>query len=334
MADRTLLWSNYKKEVAKSLGDFGEDTPSVLVYGLTAEIGEFFDVLRQEAIKKKKLVDQKRSELGDILWYIAALELTFELYPSKYTTFLGYNTQIITNGDIEDISFMNIHCDVMGIMSELSESIMVHDDDLLTYTLAKVFGFVFDMCAFANIPAHDCIAASIAKIAKRHPEGFNPEAPKQYDAEYQLTKQAIKDMGSFEIEFELIVDKKAKPMQFRGIKIKKGRSVTKFEGSDIITTFFNASNHIATKYEGQSYKFNYSPDFRAVLDQVKEKIFSGYIKGEKLISALDVLKGMQNKGKDRTVFLDRSYRPILMNKDMKTLDDLLEHVNMVKNKGL
>jgi len=43
---------------------------------------------------------------------------------------------------------------------------------------------------------------------------------------------------------------------------------------------------------------------------------------------------MQNKSKDRTVFLDRSYRPILMNKDMKTLDDLLEHVNMVKNKGL
>jgi NTP pyrophosphatase (non-canonical NTP hydrolase) len=332
MADRTLLWSNYKKEVAKSLGDFGDDAPSVLVYGLTAEIGEFFDVLRQETIKKKKLLDQKRSELGDILWYIAALELTFELYPSKYTTYLGYNTQVITNGDIEDISFMNIHCDIMGVMSELSESIMVHDDDLLAYTLAKVFGFVFDMCAFANIPAHDCIAASITKITKRHPEGFNPEAPKQYDAEYKLTKQTIKDMGSFEIEFELLVDKKAKKLQ--GIKIKKGRSIVKFETTDLITGFFNASNYIAEKYANQSYKFNYSPDFRAVLDQVKDKIFSGYIKGEKLISALDVLKGMQNKSKDRTVFLDRSYRPILMNNEMKTLDDLLEHVNIIKNKGL
>jgi len=319
-----LIWKNYKAEVVKTLVNHGDDTPEILLYNLTGKVGAFFNNLQIKLAGENAKQEEMEKLLGDILWNVAALELTYELHPCKGSDYIGHPIQIVAEEGVE-LDFLGLHCSAMDILAEMSGAIYSNDVDLIQYSLAQMFSLTFDICAISNTVMVDCLGINVdAKTSKKTAK------IDQHKEEYKLTKENIKKAGSFEVMFDIIVDTKTRVYQ--GLKVKKGRNVKTFCSSDLVVDFFNASNAIAEDYKNIAYRFNYSPTFRSVLSQIKDKVFSGYINGYNLISAMEVQKNLQSKNKDKTVFIDRTFRPILMHADMKTLDDLLMYVNTIKNK--
>lgn len=329
MTNSVNYWIQYKTHVERSLGDFGDQTPVILTFGLASEVCEVFDVTQKELIKGKRMTEERISELGDILWYIAAIELFYSLPYPRYANYLGIPFEI-TNA--HEINLVNTQSQALAYASEISASMAVGDADEIQYNLNKMLAVVFDICMVYGINIIDCLQSSVNKIAIRHGDGFDANAKKDYKKEFQSTKVSIKDQNAEEILLQVKFDNRNKKNPYKSIVVKAFGEDYTFEDGDIIVDFFRASNFIGDTFKDKDYLINYSPNFREFLDANVDTMYTGYIVNEELISASDMRKRMKQEGEGNVVFAGKSARPILMTPDFKELGDLLDYI-MANRKG-
>jgi len=328
-------WKEFKKAVEGSLGDFGELTPAVLTYGLSSEIGELFDLLRKDIINKSeatKDVHKKASEIGDILWYIAALETFYELPSTRNSGFFDFT---LSSGDLE-VNLIEVHADILRYSSEISGGIIVNDIDEIHYNLNKVISCLFDLCVSYDLSIKDCLAHATSKIDIRHPKGFDKDAKKNYESEYEASKAQIEKMGSKEVLLEIETDAKSENLyKYNSLTVTpsfdEGNKIVYSHFKDIILDFFTASNFLAENYKNVDYRINYGPNFRKLLSEHRGSLTTGFIEGDKLITALEARDKLNSKSS--IVFSKDRSRPILMNTTMKELDDLLDYIEIARSKN-
>lgn len=328
--ENLAYWTEYKTYVNNTLKDFEENTPAILTFGLASEVCEVFDVTQKEIIHGKPFAKERLSELGDVLWYLAAIELWYELPYPRYATYLHIPFEL--NAD-NDINLVTTQSEALLYASNISMAMTVGDVDDIQYNLNKLLAIVFDVCMVYGITVLDCMNASVNKMQKRHPKGYNKDAEKDHKAEMRATKKFIKGQGAEEILFALKMDGRAKKKPYKHIKIKGFGEEHVFDSGDVIVDFFSASNFIAETYSDKEYRINYSANFREMLNKTVDQLFTGYIlKDQSLVSAKEMREKMHSKTEGNVVFLGKEGRPILMTPKMKSLDDLLAYVGAVKAK--
>lgn len=321
MTSPTNFWGHYKTHVARTLGNFGDQTPVVLTFGLSSEIGELFGVTQLEIIHGKQMTKERISEIGDVLWYISAIELFYGLPNVRYSNYFGIPFEI---NNAHGINLVATHAEMLHFSSEVSRAMISGNVDDIHYYLNKILAMLFDVCAVYGINAVSCLQASINKLAARHPSGYNKDAKKRFQEEYKADKITIRSKNEKEILLNIKLNKKAK-VQYRGIQVKVDGTVTFFNTGDIVVDFFDASNYIAKTYQDIPHRINYSPLFREALNETTRTIFTGYIVGEKLVTAKE-MRARLARNDGNTVFLDKGQgRPILMTPSLKTLNNLLDY---------
>lgn len=325
MSRNADYWEQFLRHVDKTLEDFGEKTPVVLTFGLASEITEVFDITQKEIIKGKSMSKERIYELGDVLWYIAAIEIYYNLPRPRYTNYLGIPFEI---NNAHEINLVRTHSEAMYLASEISRTIVTGEADDIQYNLNKMFAIIIDICTVYGISVVDCLEACVSKLKKRYPKGFDKNAEKNYENEYAADRQSIVEEGEEEVLLSLIIDKRLKN-PYKEIEVSGYNEKHKFNTGDIIVDFFNASNFVANTYADKSYRINYSPKFRQLLNKTVDTLFTGYIIGEELVPAAEVRKRMNSKG--TTVNLGRKGRPVLMTPNFKTPNDLYDYINEQKN---
>ena len=316
----TNYWAQYKTHVQQTLGNFGSNTPTVLTFGLSAEIGELFDQSKNEIIFAKRFTDKLMAEVGDVFWYIASLEMVYQLPSPRFASFFGLAFEIHNR---EQINLLTTHSNCLTYCSEISKAITSGDVDELHYYLNKLLVQIFDFCTIYEINTVNCLQASINKLQVRHPEGFKPDNKKKFRDEYRAARKSILAKDEKEVLIKIKINKKAK-QPYRAIQVTSEGGIESFNSGDIIVDFFQASQWVATRYKNIPYRINYSPLFREALQNANGAVFSGYIVEDRLISANEVRKTLGTTG--NTVFAGNAYGlPILMNTSLKKLDDLLDY---------
>jgi hypothetical protein len=319
-------WTNYKKRVAKSMGDFGIATGAILAMGLGEEIGELFALTKRELIGKVPKDLERKMELGDILWYIAAIEIYYKLPSSLSTNLIGQPIEMNTDHDVD---LLETYTDLMHYAADIGVNIGKGDTLNLQYNLNHFFSGIYDFCIFYNINTKEGIKANLEKIDIRHKESFKKDPIKDHEKEAKATAKAIKNLNQKEIMFDIKLDNRSNN-PYKGVKLKGYNSVTEFESGDLITDFFRAVCHM-DKIKDEDYSINYSGRFRNYLTENESlNIESGFIVGEELLSAMVVV---QSQTLDNgTVSLGDEARPTLMKKGWENLNQLLDHVAKFENK--
>jgi hypothetical protein len=319
-------WNSYKEKVKSTLVNAGSKTPVILTYGLSSEICEAFEVSAKEIIEGKELKEMRISELGDVLWYLVALEAFYDLPHPRYANYLGMPFELNAG---EEVNLVEIHGEALSFASLISLAMADGEVDDIQYNINKILAVVFDVCMIYGINIVECFQANVVKMGIRHPDGYDKDAVKEHELEYKATKADIKSKGSNEILVDLKLDKRmSEPYKY--ITVKAFGESYKFDSGDIIIDFFKASNFISGKFKSDDYLINYSPNFRELLTQTVGLMFMGFMYEGDLISASDMRKRMKNKSEGNMVRLGKEGRPILMTANMQKLDDLLDYVN--KNK--
>jgi len=324
-------WEEYVSNVDKTLGDFDDLTPTVLTYGISAELTEVFDISQKEITKGKPLGSMRKeriAELGDLLWYIAAFECWYNLPHPRYASFLGASFEI--NAD-HGVNLISTHGEALLWASNISMAVADGDIDEIQYNLNKLMLTVFDVCMVYGISMRDCVNASVTKMGIRHKDGYNPEAKKDYEAEYKASKEKIKVKGVEEVVYKLNIDKRRKK-PYKSITMTGFGETKVFDTGDVVVDFFSASDYLANTHGDEEYLVNYSANFREMLNKVIDTVCMGYIVGEELVTAKDMRDQMQSKSDGNTVYLGKEGRPILMYRKMQTLEHLLDYVVNVKRR--
>ena len=319
-------WTEYKKHVERTFKDFGEDTPVILTYGLASEICEVFDVSQREIIDKKRYTRERLSEMGDVLWFIAAIEIYYDLPYPRYASYFGVPFQLHTN---HGINLVKVQSEALSYASDVSAAMVEGDADTIQYSLNKIVSIIFDMCMLYGVNNIDCLNANVAKLKERHPDGFEAGAIKEYENEYNAISNSIQEKGGEEILLNLVMDKEADNPYIQ-INVEGFGEKTEFTSGDIITDFFTASNFIANTYGDKEYLINYDSEFREMLDKTTDFLYTGYIYKGGLVTGEEMRDKMKNKTEGNMVFLGKEGRPILMTPGITTLDELLAHVNKAR----
>lgn len=322
-------WENYLSSINLSSYTDRKDTAFYNVNFNISKLLNYYGLSEKEKEKSNlKLI------LKDVMFHLGANELLWKFRPCKTSDFLDEEIIKLDYFNDLEIEILLLSADLFEILKDWAEAIADNNFSMVHYCISRIFEILFDISAIENIDLRSCLTTKEAKETKRKTKNFEENKIDSFEEDFQKTKLTIKNSGAQEIIFDLITTKTEdeNKISYRGLKIKKGRNIFKYETGDIITDFFSASNFIAEELKDKDYRFNYTADLRAVLFGIKDAIFSGYIKDGNLISLEDLRKNASDN-KEKTFFIDRSYRPILMTKKIKTFDDLIEHVVNVKNKN-
>ena len=316
-------WSYYKDQVSNTLVNAGSNTPVILTFGLASEISEVFEVTQKEIIHGKKLTKERISELGDVLWYIAAIESFYELPHPRYANYLGIPFEL---NSTHGINLLETQSEALAFASEISLAMANGEVDEVQYNLNKILAIVFDVCMVYGLNIIDCFESNIEKMNLRHPNGYDKNASKEYRKEFKATQKRIKERGAAEILVDLKLDNRNNDPYKHITVTAKGETFT-FNAGDIIVDFFEASNFIANEFQDIEYLINYSPKFRQLLDETVEDLFMGFMYHGELVSALEMRQRMQSKTEGNMVRLGKEGRPVLMTPKMEKLNDLLDYIN-------
>jgi len=316
------FWSEYKDKVNKTFTKHGDFTVPVLLFGLNSEVGELFDCTLKEITTKEDMSNNRISELGDVFWYIAAMELHFNVPNSLYTMWI--DTPIDINPD-HNLDLLEIHTDIVCYLGDLGESICMQDKDEIQFILNKVVCGVFDVCMYYGISPTHAIASSVAKMKKRHPEGFNPEAKKDYEAEFKETSKILKEIKSDQVVIDIKTDNR-RNNPYKSILLNNLGKTSKFDSGDIVTDFFQASNYLyqQNNKKTKNYSINYSPNFRKYIDNSADHLYPGFIINGYCISLTKLMKNISTEGSIPEI--SNEYRPILMYDGLVTMEQLLDHI--------
>jgi hypothetical protein len=326
------IWKNYLESI--DLSGNSRD-----LYEAMYDIGSLFFELFKEYNKESKNKNLIKNNLGLIMYNIAVTEIIEELPYSKSACFLSEDfLQIDIVGDIDmKLEVLLISLDVSKILTDWAEALSKMNFSLLQYSVNRIFEILYDIAVIENINLKDCLKIENT-LTEKTDENKNVKNIKNkifelepFEKLFKQTKEDIKSENKQEILFDILMDSietknNTIKTNYKGLKVRKGRNIFKYETGDLVVDFFNASNFIAKEFAEVDYRFNYTAKLRMIFNLIQKEIFFGYIKDGKLIP----INNLDKLGKDikgtSTKLLDRSYRPILMTKKIKSLDDLLDHV--------
>lgn len=288
-----------------------ELTPSVLVFGLTTEIGGLFEVINKEMITKTPHPDEKLDSLSELFWTVAALEVCFNIPPSLYSDYV--NSPLTINPD-HGFELLGLHADLMKYTKSLSESVFDNDIDETQFSINKLLVSIYNVLIYFNISPTSVLQECVKKLT----EGDSKDYQKDFE----------EDTNRFDTKKEMIVldikvdRRRKKPL--KGVYMKAYGEVFEYNSGDIIADFFSATNTLYTKFKGKQHAINYSPRFREYLDTDNPQVESGFIIGEEVVSIRDLLQ--KEEVVDGVITIDNKAIPVLIKPGIETLNNLLDYV--------
>jgi hypothetical protein len=305
-----MTWKEYRELVKESSKDYKENQLQVYATGLCSEVGELFKCDNEDY--KNNSVDNvnRQLEIGDVLWFIAALENIYNLPENIY-----HNT-INLDIEVEDgiLSRTTIYADLMCYCGDIIEAISIGNTLEIQYKLNSLFSVILDYTISHKLNIIDCLDASKIKMESRS------KGEKSHEKEYATVKEIINNKTN---EKSLIFDVKFNEnnsYEFLSI-LYKGEE-TKFQSEDIIIDFFDAINY-TDKLKNEGFFMSYTERFREFL-KTNGIVCSGCIYNEDLIKATDIAK---YKGTKNGSILIQNYKPSIFKNEMTKLDELLDYIN-------
>jgi hypothetical protein len=321
-------WEDYKNFAFSNLNEFKDKDEDILFLDLFENVGKLFSNLKKEIILgdsdniKKELIDV----IGDLLWSSAVIEAQYDLMPSRASNSLSSEVTPI-DGYVMTMDLLLLQADFSAILADLMDSTVEKDYDTMQYSINRLMSSLLNLALYKDISLRDGIVASCKKMSVKN-KGVTKT--KDFNKEYEEAKKDIKKSKSKEVTIDLLKEKlNENQFTYAGVKVKNGRKIFKFETGDLILDFFNASNHVAKELPNQDYNLLYTPEFRAVLQNLIEtnSIISAYLYEGKLVNASSIKKDPNKPD----VFADKTkYRPVLIKPDMTELDHLLTYISDTK----
>jgi len=306
-------WTNYKNFVDETFQRFDEFTTPSLLFGLTSSSGHIFDSTMKEIMTKDSYKEERIKAIGEVFWFIAAMEVQFGLPNSLYTSYIG--TPMEMNGN-HDFELMVIHRDFIGFLSFLSGSINDRDLDDIQFNLNKLVNSVFEVCIYYSINPLDALNDSFSRNQDKSKSNGN-----EYEEDFKKSSEEFKKISRKQIVIDIKTDKRfSNP--FRCVILKAFSKELIFETGDLITDFFLATDYLYTKYTSKSYSINYGPELRKYLEEVETQIYPGFIVKDRLVGIHEVL----SQNEDGILRVGKEARPILMHDNLEKFTDLLDHV--------
>jgi len=304
-----MKWKEYKKLILPTIKDYGESHFYVLSCGLGSKIGDLIKCDFNDLRLNKTDNNARNIEFGDMLWYLAVIEIAYNLPDNLYSHMfeLSINTPNLNKAEINS-SLLVSTGDIVSLM---------HIGDLqeLQYELNNLASNLIDYADFHNINIQDCIKASLMKLNLRKSVG-----KKQPSIEYNSIKKMIKESG----REELLVEAQFFKGAYKSINISYKGQNHLFNNGDLIVDFFDASTFIEKTYKDTGYVMNFGPKIRTFLKSQSE-IMSGFIMHDDLITSISLRKS----GKVTVQGFQQSF----FKKDMTKLNQLLDYINEYKKQN-
>lgn len=310
-------WSKYKVEVKKEMADYGPNTKTVLLYGLTTEVGNLMQAAGKEICTGQPAVEERIESLGDLFWYIAALEIHFNIPNSIYSNYIGTPMTINPNHGLE---LLGLQSDLTGYLSEIGEAMTKQSLDDLQFHINKFLYSVYNVFIYYNMNPLGVLKRSMEDMTAVEAE--SQEEP-DYQAEYEKDKARFESLNYEEVLIDIKIDKRRKN-PFKGVTMTAYGTSYNFNSGDVIADFFSATNTLYEKHESKPHTINYSPKFREYLEKDQPYVESGFIIGHQVISRQSILKSAVLE--DGKIIIDKSARPVLMFEQLNTLEKLLDYV--------
>jgi hypothetical protein len=304
-----MTWSEYKNTIKPTIKDYQNNQINIFYSGLSSEIGELMSCDFQDFKSEKVDNTNRQMEIGDVLWYIAALELYYKLPDTVNASILNYDIKIENGDQLKWVAAS----DLFICMGELIEAMHTVDLTEIQYNLNKLFGSVIDYSLAYNVSIVDCLKASLIKLDLRK------TGKKSHNKEYDSVKKAINNANKDELLLEPNITKN----EYVSLNVKFKDEIVNFNNGDIIVDFFKAMGYIDTNINS-SFTMNYGPKFRKLLKD-NPSISSGFIVQDKLMKASDLIKNKTSKGSNTIV--SQSLRPSIFKTEMTTLNELLDYIN-------
>jgi hypothetical protein len=302
-----MTWNEYKKKILPSIKDYKEQQINIYYTGLASEIGELMKCDCEDFKNGKVDNTSRQMEIGDVLWFIAALEIFYKLPDTVHENIMNFE---IKAENIDTLKWVSAG-DLYNAMSELIMSMHAFDLAEIQYDLNKLFGALIDYAVSYNIQLVNCLTASLVKLDLRK------EGKKSHTKEYSSVKKAISNSGKDELLLEPVIVKN----EYTALNILFKGEVFNFNSGDIIIDFFKAMNYIDNDIKG-GFTMNYGPKFRKLLKD-NTSICNGFIIGENLVKPQD----LTNKNIKGNTLIVQGRKPSIFRSDMTKLNDLLDYIN-------
>jgi len=330
-------WEDYKQFAFNTIGELKDKPEDVIFLNLQEVIGNMFGAFKKEIISNQINNEELLDRIGDIIWNIAIIEVHFGLMPSRASNTLNYELKFVNDIKLE-LDSIALQGQICEILMQIFDAELEDDFDTLEYGISQLFSILIDILLPRKLQLKDVLVTSVKKLnaIQKATKQTIAATEDPYKNEYKEAKEKIKQSKDKEITFDILTETiekegNVKTMSiYKGLKIKNGRKITKFESGEIILDYFNASNAVASQLSNKHYSLLYTPELRAVLHDLinKRALISAYIYEGTLVPATSL-----KKGDNPDVFADKSkYRPVLIKPVMKTLDQLLVYISETKNR--
>ena len=178
-------WNAYQTNAAKTSGAKDDTNPNgrviVAVLGLAGEAGELANKLKKEIGHKHPTpLAVYEDELGDVLWYLAelctALEVKFDdlrsvISPDANDYFTGTDERLLSVA-----ALLKRSGHLAAYLIELAMMNMLGVDTAMVALLMDVLAALYETMVAFDLTVEQVADTNLAKLAKRYPAGFSPEA--------------------------------------------------------------------------------------------------------------------------------------------------------------
>jgi len=302
-----MTWNEYKKKIIPTIKDYKEQQINIYYTGLASEIGELMKCDCEDLKNNKVDNTSRQMEIGDVLWFIAAIEIFYKLPDTVHENIMSFEIKAENTDNLKWVSAGDLY----NSMSELIVSMHAFDLAEIQYDLNKLFGALIDYAVSYQIQMVNCLTASLVKLDLRK------EGKKSHTKEYSSVKKAINNSGKDELLLEPVIVKN----EYTALNISFKGEVFNFNSGDIIIDFFKAMNYIDNDIKG-GFTMNYGPKFRKLLKD-NTSICNGFIIGENLVKPKDLVNSSM---KSNTIIV-QGRKPSVFRSDMTKLNDLLDYIN-------
>ena len=317
MAD---YWNKYKVEVRDNMATYGDYTGVMLLMGISSELGDLWQCAIHEIAGQGSNQEDREKTLGDILWYIAALEIHYSLPSSLYSRYIG--TPMNLNPK-HGFTLLSLQTDINSELGEVSKNMKDKDINELQFTVNKFMLSIFNVFTYYNTDLLKVLKQSV-DIMK---EELIPETVDHNKAFIEASK-SLAEMQYEEVVMEVKIDNR-RSNKYVGIIMNAYGEEYRFEEGDLMTDFFCASNLLYDNYGKEPHTLNYGPVFRQYLEEDQPLLESGFIIGERVMTLDSLIKSSTLE--EGVINLDSTARPVLIHEGITQLNQLLDHVMDTKN---
>lgn len=178
-------WNAYQLNAAKTSGAKDDSNPNgrviVAALGLAGEAGELANKLKKEIGHKHPTpLSVYEDELGDVLWYLAELCTALGIQLADlHKVIADEQDGYLTSADERLLSVAGLLEDAgheASYFVELAVMSLLGNDAGARYELMNVLSALCRTIVAFGLTIEQVADTNLAKLAKRYPAGFSPEA--------------------------------------------------------------------------------------------------------------------------------------------------------------